>query len=71
MNKLERIIDIIRSHLNEEVPINVSSGGNIAGLPPDEQPVFLKKKRKKTMSGGRGSRKIWLDYLRNTNGRRN
>ena len=70
MNKIDRIIDIVRSYLNEEVPINVASGGSIAGLPPDEPPVFLKNKRKKTMSGGRGSRKIWLDYLRTNNGRR-
>ena len=70
MNKIDKIIEIIRSHLNEEVPTNAASGGNIAGLPPDEPPVFLKKKRKKSMSGGRGSRKIWLDYLKNTNGRR-
>jgi hypothetical protein len=71
MNKIDRVIDIVRTHLNEESAINIASGGNIAGLPPDEPPVFLKKKRKKSMSGGRGSRIIWLDYLKNTNGRRN
>ena len=37
--------------------------GKIAGSVEagDDPPV---KKKKKYMSGGRGSRKIWLDYLR-------
>ena len=30
----------------EEVPTNSASSGAIAGLPPDEPPVFKKKKKK-------------------------
>jgi hypothetical protein len=68
MNKIDRIIDIVRSHLNEEVPINVSSGGNIAGLPPDEPPVRVRKKERRYLKSP--GRKLWLDYLKSTNGRR-
>jgi len=57
---LDKIINIIRT-LNEEGivtgPTNVATGGNLAGLPPDEPPV---KKKKKYIYGGKGSRKNWM-----------
>ena len=45
--------------LKEEVPTNNASGGNIAGLPPDNPPV--KRKKKTYAYGGRGSRKMWMN----------
>jgi hypothetical protein len=69
-NKLNRIIDIIRFNLNEEVPTNALVHGKIAGTVEagDDPPV---RKRKKYITNGRGSRKTWIDYLRSSNGRRN
>jgi len=64
--KLDRIIDIIREQMiNEEVPTNSLAGGKIAGTVEagDNPPVF--RKPKKYMSGGRGSRKLWIQYLKN------
>jgi len=55
---LNKIIGIIRN-LNEEGM--TASGGNIAGLPPDEPPVSKKKKERKYMKGP--GRKVWMDYL--------
>jgi len=40
---------------------NKSNQINIAGLPPDNPPVHAKVYAK----GGKGSRKWWLQYLRN------
>ena len=65
-DKLERIIDTIRS-LREEmsaggIPANNASSGNIAGLPPDSPPV---KKKKRYIYSGRGSRRMWLDNMKN------
>lgn len=58
---IDRIIDIVRT-LREEaiaaVPTNNASSGNIAGLPPDNPPV--RKKKKKYIYGGHGSRKTWM-----------
>ena len=63
-SKINRIINIVREHhLKEEMPTMSMGHGKIAGSVEagDDPPV---KKKKKYMSGGRGSRKIWLDYLR-------
>jgi hypothetical protein len=58
---IDRIISIIRN-LKEEgivaVPANNASSGNIAGLPPDQPPVFKGKKRNIFL--GKGSRKNWM-----------
>ena len=59
---LDKVINIIRN-LNEE-PTNSAGGGAIAGLPPDEPPV-KKKKRKETPVGRYGSRRMWLQDLKN------
>ena len=40
------------------VPTNNASGGNIAGLPPDNPPM---KKKKRYIYGGTGSRKMWMN----------
>ena len=39
--------------LKEEMPTNSASGGSIAGLPPDEPPMFRRKKtaRRKKFAG--------------------
>lgn len=39
-SKLERIINILREEMT-------ATGGNLAGLPPDEPPVDLRKKKYK------------------------
>jgi hypothetical protein len=64
-SKLERIIYIIRT-LKEEgvsvsasIPTNNASSGQIAGLPPDQPPVFAKKK--KNIYLGIGSRSRWMN----------
>jgi hypothetical protein len=65
-NKLDKIINIIREQLiNEEVPTNSLAGGQVAGTAEagDDPPVF--RKAKKYMSGGKGSRKLWMQYLKN------
>jgi hypothetical protein len=61
--KIDWIIEAIRSHLNEE-PTMALSHGQIAGTAEagDNPPV---RKKKRYISGGRGSRKIWLNYLKN------
>ena len=64
--KIDRIINIIRTHLHEEMPTMAMGHGKIAGSVEagDNPPV---KKKKKYVYAGRGSRKYWLDYL-NLNG---
>jgi hypothetical protein len=68
--KIDRIIDIIKLRLHEEMPTMAMGHGKIAGSVEagDSPPV---RRKKKYMSGGRGSRKFWLDYLKSSNGRRN
>jgi hypothetical protein len=68
--KIDRIIQKIRESIYEDVPLNNLGSGQIAGTVEagDDPPV--KKKRKRYISNGRGSRKTWLDYLRTSNGRR-
>ena len=65
-NKLDWIISIIREQMvAEDAPTNNVGGGQIAGTVEagDNPPVF--RKSKKYMSGGRGSRKLWMQYLKN------
>jgi hypothetical protein len=56
--KIDRIIDIVRNYIYEDVPINNASSGNIAGLPPDQPPVKLKK-RYIYPKNVKGYRSIW------------
>ncbi len=63
---LDKIINIIRT-LNEEGSIaNVVGDGSNVSLPPTHEPgVNLSRKgKKKYAKGGKGSRKWWLQYLR-------
>ena len=62
---LDKVINIIRNLNEEGIPTNSASGGAIAGLPPDEPPVKKKKKRKETPVGRYGSRRMWIQDLRN------
>ena len=55
---LNKIINIIRT-LNEEAPTMSVGAGGIAGLEPDDPPV-RKKKGKKYLYAGKGSRKRWM-----------
>ena len=61
---LDKIINIIREQMiAEDVPTNNVGGGQIAGTVEagDDPPV---RKKKKYMSGGVGSRKLWVQYLK-------
>jgi len=64
--KLDKIINLIRE-MNEDVaiaaPTNNASSGAIAGLPPDQPPVNLNKKKKRKYMKGPG-RKVWMDFLK-------
>ena len=62
MDKLDKILNIIRQLNEEGVPTNSAGSGAIAGLPPAEPPV--RKKRKETPVGRYGSRKLWIQYLK-------
>jgi len=64
--KLDKIINLIRE-MNEDVaiaaPTNNASSGAIAGLPPDQPPVNLKRKKERKYMKGPG-RKVWMDFLK-------
>jgi len=48
----------------EDAPINNVGGGNIAGTPESgDHPPVRKKKKKKNIYLGMGSRKKWLDSV--------
>ena len=62
--RLENVMNMVRSlSLKEEAPTNSVAGGGIAGLPPDQPPVNLKKKKKRPPIIARGlmpgARKRW------------
>jgi hypothetical protein len=62
-SKLDRILNNIRMKLNEDM---TATGGGLAGLPPEEPPVDLRKHKK--------SHRIWLSILQRnskSNGKRN
>lgn len=64
-NKIDRLIDIIKSHLNEEMPTMALGHGKIAGTAEAGDNPPVKKEKRKYAKAGPGSRKIWLDYLKN------
>ena len=66
-NPLDKIIQMIR----EDVPTNAMAHGKIAGSAEagDDPPV--RKRKKKYVYGGHGSRRVWLDYFKKQNGRAN
>ena len=51
--KLDRIIKIVKEEMT-------ATGGNLAGLPPDQPPV----KKKKRYLYSKNTRKMWLDHLK-------
>lgn len=69
-SKIDKILNIIHQLKEEGAIANVVGGGQIAGTPEagDDPPVRLKKKKKKEynkyMTGGKNSRKWWLQYLK-------
>jgi hypothetical protein len=70
MNKLDRIIQIIREQMVANAP---GTSGGFSGSADPKGPVAgydPKMKRKRYVKGGIGSRKRWLDYLNSSNGRR-
>jgi hypothetical protein len=58
------IRELIKNKLNEDVPTTSLASGEIAGT-PESGDLPPGRKRKKYMSGGRGSRKLWMQYLTN------
>jgi len=70
MNKLDRIIQIIREQMVANAP---GTSGGFSGSADPNGPVagyVPIMKRKRYAKGGIGSRKKWLDYLKSSNGRR-
>ncbi len=69
---IDKLISIIRTQKEEAIaaPTNNVGSGKIAGTKPagDDPPVILGKKKKKRIYLGKGSRKSWLQFLRNGNG---
>ena len=71
MNKLDRIIQMIREQMVANAP---GSSGGFSGSADPKGPVAGYDsilKGRKYAKGGVGSRKRWLDYLKSSNGRRN
>ena len=63
INKIINIIRTLREDGEGGGPTNNVGGGQIAGTVEagDDPPV---RKKKKYMSGGVGSRKLWVQYLK-------
>jgi len=58
MEKIDRVIDIVRSYLYEQ-PTNVVGGGQIAGtVEAGDDPPVRKRKRKRYIYQ-KGVRKLW------------
>ena len=57
---LDKFINRIRQ-MNEEMSVG---GGNLAGLPPDQPPVNLKKRKKERKYMKGPGRKVWMDFLK-------
>ena len=66
MDKLDRLIQIIHNIKEEGEIANVVGDGSKVSLPPTHEPgVNLSGKgKKKYAKGGKGSRKWWLQYLK-------
>jgi hypothetical protein len=68
--KIDRIIEAVRAYLNEDMPTMAMGHGKIAGSVESGDDPPVRKRNRQYISGGRGSRKLWLDYLKSSNGRR-
>ena len=62
--RLNHIRNMIRSLKEEAIANSVGDGSGVAGL-TGEPPVNLKKKRKPTPIGRYGTRRTWMQKLRN------
>ena len=62
INKIINIIRTLREEGEGGGPTNNVGGGQIAGTVEAGDPPV--RRRKKYMSGGRGSRKLWMQYLK-------
>ena len=65
--KIDRIIESVRHHLYEEMPTMAMGHGQIAGSVEAGDNPPVRKRKRKHIYGGRGSRKFWLDYLNSSN----
>ena len=61
--RLSNIMNMARS-IREEAIANSVGGGGVAGI-TGEPPVNLKKKRKPTSIGRYGTRRTWMQKLKN------
>lgn len=68
--KIDRIIESVRHYLYEEMPTMAMGHGQIAGSVEAGDNPPVRKRKRKHIYGGRGSRKFWLDYLNSSNVRR-
>lgn len=62
--RMANIMNIVRSLKEEAIANSVGDGGGVAGL-TGEPPVNLKKNRKPTPIGRYGTRRTWMQKLRN------
>ncbi|AGH31601.1 hypothetical protein SWZG_00088 [Synechococcus phage S-SKS1] len=62
--RMANIMNMVRSIKEEAIANSVGDGGGVAGL-TGEPPVNLKKKRKPTPIGRYGTRRTWMQKLRN------
>lgn len=63
--RIDKIIDIVRKNLKEDIPTNNISSGKIAGTIESGDNPPVKKKRKRYIYGGVGSRKLWISNKQN------
>ena len=61
---VEKIINIIRNLNEESSGITNVSGENSLGFNPDTETPPVWKKKKTYAKGGKGSRKWWLQHLK-------
>jgi hypothetical protein len=60
---INKIISIVRSIKEEGSPTMNLGAGKIAGTVESGDDPPVTKKKRKYASGGKGSRKFWMDYL--------
>ena len=73
-NKLDRVIETFRKKIQEETgpTMSVGTGEKSLGYNIDTDTPPVRKRKRRHIFGGKGSRRLWLNQLGiSTNGRRN
>ena len=63
--RIDKIINFIRKNLQEDIPTNNISSGKISGTVESGDDPPIKKKKKRYIYGGTGSRKLWITDKQN------